>query len=169
MYLEKNLNAILIIILCGVLTSAYGVQFIYNEEPCPLCLLQRIAMISVASGAALNLYFGVHMSHYGLILLSAVAGGSVAIRQISLHICPGFPTFGIPILGLSLYTWSFIVFVCVVLYTAMLLILYDPKEYRSNITLNSFCKFSLYFLLLIAFSNIITTFVQCGFGVCSDT
>lgn len=168
MSLERNLNALLIFILCGVLTSAYGVQFIYGEEPCPLCLLQRIAMISVATGAALNLYFGVRMSHYALILISAVVGGSVAIRQISLHICPGFPTFGIPVLGLSLYTWSFIVFVCVILYTAILLMLNKPTELQQSKPLNFFCKFSFYFILLIAVSNVITTFLQCGLGLCSN-
>lgn len=167
--IERDLNALLILILSGVLLSAFGVQFIYHEKPCPLCLLQRLGMIGVACGAVLNLYFGIRMSNYGLILLSALFGGFVAIRQISLHVCPGFPSFGIPVLGLSLYTWSFLVFVCVILYTAILLFLYDPRESeRENLSLNLWGKWALFFITLITIVNIATTLMQCGLGPCSE-
>lgn len=166
---QKNLNALLILILSGVLLSAYGVQFIYHEQPCPLCMLQRLAMIGVACAAVLNLYFGVRMSHYGLMLISSIFGGCVALRQISLHVCPGFSTFGFPVLGLSLYTWSFIVFVCVVAYVSMLLFLYDPSEREEMSTpLNGWGKFSFALILCTALANVVTTFLQCGWGPCVD-
>lgn len=168
-FLERDLNALLILILSCVLLSAFGVQFIYHEEPCPLCLLQRLGMIGVACGALLNVVFGIRMSHYGLMLFSALFGGFVAMRQISLHVCPGFSAFGWPVLGLSLYTWSFIVFVCVVAYTAVLLFLYDPKESEiGSPPLNTWSKFAFVFIGLIAIGNIITTFMQCGWGPCVD-
>lgn len=167
--LQKTLNALLILTISGVLLGAYGVQFIYHEQPCPLCMLQRVAMIAVASAAVLNLWFGVRMSHYGLMLLSCLFGGFVALRQISLHVCPGFSTFGFPVLGLSLYTWSFIVFVCVVAAVAVLLFLYDPSEKEETATpLNGWYKFSCALILCIALANVITTFLQCGWGPCVD-
>lgn len=167
---ERNLNALLIIILSGVLLSAYAVQFLWNEEPCPLCLLQRLGMLGVASGALMNLRFGVRPFHYGLSLISAVVGGTVALRQISLHVCPGFaPPFGLPVLGLSLYTWSFLVFVCSVLYIAFLLFLYKPGESElepAAYTKWSKTAFSLIFF--VALTNVITTWMQCGLGPCVD-
>lgn len=164
---ERDLNALLIVILSGVLLSAFGVQFLFREQPCPLCMLQRLGMLGVACAAALNIWHGVRMSHYALMLLSALVGGFVALRQISLHVCPGFASFGFPVLGLSLYTWSFIVFVCVVLYVALLLFLYDPKE-TQEAPVNTWSKFATGAIFLIAFLNIFTTFMTCGFGPCAD-
>ncbi len=167
---QRDLNALMIVVLGGVLLSAYGVQFIFHEQPCPLCLLQRLGMLGVACGALLNVWFGVRMAHYGLCLLSAIFGGFVALRQISLHVCPGFaPPFGIPVLGLSLYTWSFFVFVCVVFGVAVLLFLYDPKDSQAEIAPpNGFGRFACGLIFCIALANIVTTFLHCGLGICPD-
>jgi disulfide bond formation protein DsbB len=165
--IQRDLNALVILILSGVLLSAFGVQFIWKEEPCPLCMLQRIGMISVAAGLMLNLIFGVHMSHYALCLLGSFLGGFVALRQISLHVCPGFSQFGLPVLGMSLYTWSFIVFVCCVLAVSLLLFLYNPRQSEEPMpTLNLWSKFACWLIFLITVANVITTFLQCGLGAC---
>lgn len=169
MNLQRDLNSLIILTICGILLSAFGVQFLWREEPCPLCMLQRIGMIGVACACLLNVWYGVRPSHYGLALLCALFGGFVALRQISLHVCPGFSEFGFPVLGLSLYTWSFIVFVCVVLAVALLLFLYKPEQsLTTQDPLNKLGKFALYLLLFVTVANIITTFVSCGFGPCHD-
>jgi len=167
--IQKNLNALVIVIICGVLLSAYGVEFFWSEVPCPLCMLQRLCMIAAAIGCLLNLRFGIHTSHYGLTLLSCIAGGTVALRQISLHVCPGFPEFGFPVLGLSLYTWSFFVFVCTGLAVALLLFLYDPmEECAESFIFTKFGKFVFGLLFTVTAANVITTFLHCGFGPCHD-
>ena len=167
--LERDFNSLIIIILSGVLLGAFGVQLFLHEEPCPLCLLQRLGMIGVASSLLLNVWYGVRVSHYGLAILCSLAGGFVALRQISLHVCPGFPGFGLPVLGLSLYTWSFFVFVCCVLAIGLLLFLYKPNESEQEPALLDFwgkTAFTLIFFVTVA--NIITTFMQCGLGVCQE-
>jgi disulfide bond formation protein DsbB len=165
--LQKNLNALIIFIITGVLIGAYGVQIIEHEQPCPLCMLQRLGMMGVATSCLLNLQFGVRPSHYALGLLSCLMGGFVALRQISLHVCPGFPTFGLPVLGLSLYTWSFFIFVCSVLAIAFLLFLYNPKQpLEENKPLNLWCRTAFIAITLITAANIITTAWQCGWGPC---
>lgn len=167
--IQRNLNGLVIVILAGVLLSAYGVEFIWHEIPCPLCMLQRLCMISAALGCLLNLRFGIHMSHYGLTLLSCIAGGTVALRQISLHVCPGMPEFGFPVLGLSLYTWSFVVFVCTALAVALLLFFYDPlKDSAESFQFSKFGKLVFALLFSVAAANVITTFLHCGFGPCQD-
>lgn len=167
--LQRNLNGLVVVIIAGVLLSAYGVEIIWREVPCPLCMLQRLCMIGTAIGCLLNLRFGIHMSHYGLTLLASLAGGTVALRQISLHVCPGFPEFGYPVLGLSLYTWSFMVFVCVGLAVAGLLFLYDPhKDSEESALFSSFGKFVFGLIFSVTFANMITTFLHCGFGPCQE-
>lgn len=165
--LQRDLNALVIVIIAGVLLSAFSVQIFWKEDPCPLCLLQRLGMIGVALGMMLNIKFGIHMSHYGFCLLSSFFGGFVALRQISLHVCPGFPEFGLPVLGLSLYTWSFVVFVCCVLAVALLLFLYDPKQSTGEPPImNSWSKFAFFLIFTVTLANVLTTFLQCGFGSC---
>lgn len=167
--LERNLNALLGIILSGVLLAGFWVQLIEHEQPCPLCLLQRLGMTGVACGPLLNLRFGIQISHYALSLLSLLMGGTVALRHISLHVCPGLPAFGFPVLGLSLYTWSFLVFACSGLFISLLLFLYNPKESpQVPDTINPWGKLAFTLLLLITLGNIITTLQICGLGPCHD-
>lgn len=169
MNLQRNLNAIVVLIICGVLFSAYCVEFFWHEVPCPLCMLQRLGMIGAATGLLLNVRCGIRMSHYGLTILSSLVGGTVALRQITLHVCPGMPTFGIPVLGLSLYTWSFLVFACTVLSVAGLLFLYDPvRDNDVEPKPDKLGALTFGVLLIIATANIVTTFMHCGFGPCQD-
>lgn len=166
--LQQNLNAIVILILCGVLSSAFFVQFVKHEVPCPLCLLQRVGMIAVAAALTLNLFFGIRMSHYALAILAALGGGFVALRQISLHVCPGFSEFGVPVLGLSLYTWSFIVFVCCVLAISLIMFLYSPSRDGNPLPLSTLSKIAVGALIVITIVNAIATYFQCGLGPCHD-
>lgn len=167
--MQKNLNALIVIILSGVLLGAFGIQFFKHEEPCPLCLLQRLGMIGVGVGASMNVRFGIQMSHYGIMLLSSIFGGTVALRQIALHVCPTFPLFGVPFWGLSLYTWSFLVFASTVLAVSLLLFLYDfKKESQDKAPLNELGSFAIWLLFLIALGNVAATYFQCGLGPCED-
>ena len=166
--MEKHLNALLSCILTSVVLAALGVEFLEHEDPCPLCLLQRLGMIAVAIGALLNIFNQPRNMHYGVMLFASIFGGFVALRQISLHVCPGFPVFGTPVLGLSLYTWSFIVFVCCIAYIALLLILFQKRPEVTSTRLHGFHFFSLYFLLIISALNILITYSLCGLGPCAD-
>lgn len=165
--LQKNINALIIFTLSGILLGAFGVQIFLHETPCPLCLLQRIGMMGVAASLALNIKFGLRPFHYGLALLFCLFGGFVALRQISLHVCPGFPEFGLPVLGLSLYTWSFVIFACCVLAVAILLLLFNAREGdESALTINRFQSWAFWLIAFITLANVITTLIQCGLGDC---
>ena len=49
---------LILVAFAGVLTAALVMQFVFGELPCPLCLLQRVALVGVAYGLLLNLRFG---------------------------------------------------------------------------------------------------------------
>ncbi|MFZ4772572.1 MAG: disulfide bond formation protein B [Chlamydiia bacterium] len=165
--IKRFLNALVILILCAVISGAYAVEIFRHELPCPLCMLQRIAMIGVATAALLNLRFGIRPVHYSLILFSALFGMAVSLRQIALHVCPQFPTFGAPEFGLSLFTWAFIVFFCVIFGTGIVNFFHtSPQDAQEHIHLTWFEKICAYYLVLITFANVVTTFLQCGFSPC---
>lgn len=162
------LNSLFPIVLSAIIMSAYYVQFSKHEDPCPLCMLQRLSMIGVAIGPLLNLRFGVSTVHYGVSLFSAILGGAVSLRQICLHICPGSPTFGVPVFGLSLYTWAFIAFASSIFMISVLLLLHKPSAddlQPRKVGEIGMVAFALVFIA--AFADVITTFQQCGFGTCA--
>jgi disulfide bond formation protein DsbB len=164
---EKHANALLAIILACILWGALAIQFLNHEVPCALCFLQRLGMIGVAAGALMNVKFAPRAMHYGFSLLAAIFGGSVAIRQISLHACPQFPTFGLPFWGLSLYTWSFLVFVASVLYIGLILMVFDHSDYHiKDSKPNWWGQLAFWMVSLVALTNIFASLWVCGLNAC---
>jgi disulfide bond formation protein DsbB len=164
------LNAIDIIGVSLILLLAFIMQFLLNELPCPLCLLQRIGLLGVAFGFLLNIRFGSHPAHYTLSLLSAMLTAFMAMRQILLHILPGEGGYGDAILGLHLYTWMFVICILAVIYISIILsvvpqYLVAPLETKS-IHILTHLAFGL--LLFIALANFISTFMECGLAACPD-
>ena len=115
-----------------VMLSAFYIQFVEGEFPCPLCMLQRYGMILSTLGALLivmqarrgTLTTSKYSQGLGMGLLGALVGGAeVSVRQILLHIKPGDPGYGAPVLGLHLYTWALITFVIVIAYCGVQLVL----------------------------------------------
>ncbi len=167
MNLQKNCNVLFIYVLCFVLFAAYVYQYSKHENPCPLCLLQRLGMLGVASSLLLNLRFGIKPQHYGLAILSAAAGRIVSLRQIGMHICPEFGTFGEPVLGLDLYVWAWIVFSCSIVACAILLILYGfTKKKESTPTWGRVEMGAFGTVAFLAGANVLTTLIECGISSC---
>lgn len=166
----RQLNVAFVLAVSAILLSAFGVQFGMRELPCPLCLLQRLALLGVGTGAMLNVVQGVRPRHYGLSLASAIFGGIVAGRQVLLHVPPGDPGFGSPLLGWHLYTWSLVAFVCIAgLISAMLCL--DGQFGGGMQPVRKAGKWSraaLGLFLLIAAANVVTTLLLCGLGSCED-
>ena len=108
--------------ICGVLLGALAVQFFGGEFPCPLCLLQRMAMILTLIGPVFIIVnahrermggFSVWGLGFGMSIVAAVAGMAISTRQVLLHIAPGDPGYGDPVFGMHLYTWALVVFIVV--------------------------------------------------------
>lgn len=166
---QRILNLLFIYVLCVVLLGAYAYQYIKGEQPCPLCLLQRLGMIGIAVALLLNLRFGIKVQHYGLAILSAILGRMVSLRQIGLHVCPEFPTFGEPIFGLDLYVWAYIVFTCSIFACAVLTIIYGYFKNQSYLPTWGFAeKIAFWAVGLITLSNTITTLMECGLSACAE-
>lgn len=172
------LNFIGMIGMIVVLVSAYAYQFTQESLPCTLCLLQRIAMLGVAFGAAMNLMLGPRARHYGVCIVSAVFGLAVAMRQTLLHINPYFdkttemptldpnanPPFGAPVLGLSLYVWGVIIFTAAILLAGIMLLadsqlrpIAEPPAWMVRLA-----QVGVWIILAVAALETLSTFAECG-------
>jgi disulfide bond formation protein DsbB len=173
-----------LIIMIGVLLSAYVYQFYYRELPCTLCLLQRVAMIGVAFGAAMNVMLGPDPRNYAVCLVSAVFGGCISIRQTLLHINPYFdveaaqptltatanPPFGEAVLGLHLYVWGIVLFATVILAVGVVQLFrgqFKPVAQEPD-WLARLAWVGVGLLFVMAALQTLTTFMECGFGDCPN-
>lgn len=164
-----TLNALSLYAVALVLAAAYAAQFILQELPCPLCLLQRILFAALAVGPILNIRFGFRPSHYAMSLLAAVAGAVVATRQVLLHILPGDAGYGTALLGYHYYTWALLGFItAIILLAAMLLFDRQFDEAVLPAAAGAFAQIAVWLVIALTAVNVVTTLLECGFGACAD-
>ena len=172
------LNIVGMLGMIYVLLSAYQYQFSQQSLPCTLCLLQRVAMLGVAFGAAMNLMLGARARHYAVSLISAFFGLAVSLRQTMLHINPYWdqttnmptldpnanPPFGAPVAGLSLYVWGIIIFGLTVLFAGIMLL--DKRHMKAldnpPAWMVKTAKWSVIILFAVAALETLSTFAECG-------
>jgi disulfide bond formation protein DsbB len=93
-------------VLVLILAAAFGMQLILGEPPCPLCVVQRIALMTCALGPLYTLLQardGVLSCRAiaigsGVSIVSALLGAAASTRQVLLHILPDNKGFGTPLL-----------------------------------------------------------------------
>lgn len=164
----RKINLLLIFLVAVVMCGSFAVQFFFRELPCPLCILQRYAMVGMTIGPLLNLRFGIRPRHLSVSLLFALFGIAVSVRQVLLHIVPGTGNYGFPVFGIHLYTWSSLIFFIALVLAALLLFLesvwtpVDSPPYRDKIVHIGFAV-----MLLITVPLAVMTFAECGWR-CPD-
>lgn len=158
-----------------VILGAISTQFVGAKDmPCPLCVLQRMAMMLIGIAAVwvigqakkgeLSVYS--YVRAYGLMILAALLGIVMSTRQILLHIIPGDPGYGGTVLGLHLYTWALITFFIVLIYAAAMFTVEDatfpvapkdPKWLRLSSVL-------VWFFIAVIALNVVLIFAEEGFN-----
>jgi disulfide bond formation protein DsbB len=88
---ERGLLVLLGLICLALIGGAMYIQVVMGEAPCPLCILQRYALLFIAIfafiGASMNGRFGLSICE-GLVLISAIAGGIAAGRHVWIQTHP---------------------------------------------------------------------------------
>ncbi|OZI67134.1 disulfide bond formation protein B [Bordetella genomosp. 11] len=163
------LNALALLAITAALALAFAWQIVFNELPCPLCLLQRLAFVLAGAGLLLNLRFGASPAHYAMVIAAALAGIVVSARQLLLHQAPGDPGYGSTLLDLHFYTWALIAFVALIGYCAVMLALDrragDNSAPRRAGIIGGVIMWSFFLVVLV---NAASTTLECGFGPCAD-
>src|SRR4051812_39385343 len=98
-------------VIAGILTAAMAMQYAYGELPCPLCLLERAALLGVCFGLIQNFRIGFSDRNMGYSLLFSVFLLVVSVRQTLLDIYPrpGHEYVGSAVLGLHMPVWSILI------------------------------------------------------------
>lgn len=174
-YAIVQLNILMLsVALCG----GFFMQFALNEIPCPLCYLQRVAMMVCASALSAIVLAGKAQASlknlipqsFGLVILAALAGACVSVRQILLHIAPGDSGFGTAVLGLHLYTWGLIVFFLQTLSAATILICHDDTSAEFYPEFGAVQAWLFWLTVFVILGNLVAVFAAAGWnwGLPSD-
>ena len=178
--LARLINTAALFALIGVLAGSLHLQFGIGEQPCPLCLVQRSAMIGLAVGPTMNLLWGMKPAHYALSILAALVGSAGSVRQILLHINDPIGTgYGPAVMGYHLYTWALITFVVAIAGIAVVLLWNRPFTIDDSGVLGSASRgvrvaglVALLWAILWATVELVVITIavlpECGLGMCPD-
>jgi disulfide bond formation protein DsbB len=163
-----TLNALGLYAIALVLLLGFFFQLTWHELPCPLCLLQRVALVALAVGPILNIRHGPRPSHYAMSLLAALVGAIVSIRQVLLHILPGNPGYGSAIAGLHYYSWAAVIFALAIVLIGVMLI-FDRQFDNATAPPRppTFATVAVWLIIAMAAANGASTLLECGFTWCA--
>ena len=126
--------------IAGVLSAAMFMQYARGELPCPLCLLQRAALLGVCFGIMLDFRHGFSYQNTGFSLLFAIFLLIVAVRQTLLDIYPrpGQEYIGTAIFGLHMPVWSVVIALCLLIAHAVKLAAIGGNEHLRQYNIGTF-------------------------------
>ena len=165
---------LVMLVIAGILTAAMTLQYANGELPCPLCLLERVAMFGVCFGIMLNFRHGFSYQNTGFSLLFAIVLLVIAVRQslLDIYTRPGHEYIGSAILGIHMPVWSIIIALCLLTAYAIKLAILGGDEYLREAELAEFPAIrkvaehlSLY-VIALCLINLVSVVLQCGFGEC---
>ncbi|MDI1352492.1 MAG: disulfide bond formation protein B, partial [bacterium] len=103
----------------------------------------------------------------GVMILATLLGLAVSIRQIFIHLGPHDSGYGTPFLGMYLYSWSAVGYLIILILIACALIF--DKGFDSSYKTDNKIVFALMgILLILIFTNGVSTFIECGWYICPD-
>ena len=161
-------------VIAGILTTAMSLQYANGELPCPLCLLERVAMFGVCFGIMLNFRRGFSYQNTGFSLLFAIVLLVVAVRQTLLDIYPrpGHEYIGSAIFGIHMPVWSVIIALTLLTAYAIKLAILGDDEFLREVDVGEFpvmrkiADILGIYVIALCLINLVSVVVQCGFGEC---
>jgi disulfide bond formation protein DsbB len=174
--IELNFAYLLCVVLgiAGILTAAMTLQYANHELPCPLCLLERVALFGVCFGVLQNFRHGFSYRNTGYSLLFTVLLLVISVRQSLLDIYPrpGHAYIGSAIFGIHMPVWSIIIALTLLTAYAVKLAILGGDEFLRDADIRSYPRIKrladiigLYVIALLAI-NFVSVVLQCGLGEC---
>jgi disulfide bond formation protein DsbB len=157
--------------MAAILTTAMILQYYGGEIPCPLCLLQRVAMFGVCFGIILHFRDGDSARNDGFCMLFALLLLIISVRQTLLDIFPrpGHDYVGSAVLGLHMPVWSVIIAAAVLVAFAVKLAILGgeyPRDPQASPTLARVARLLGLYVIAICLINFVSVMVQCGADAC---
>jgi disulfide bond formation protein DsbB len=157
--------------LAAILTTAMILQYYGGEIPCPLCLLQRVAMFGVCFGIILHFRDGYSARNDGFCMLFALLLLIISVRQTLLDIFPrpGHDYVGSAVLGLHMPVWSVVIATAILVAFAIKLAVLGgeyPRAPQPSQALGRIARLLSLYVTAICLINLVSVIVQCGTGAC---
>jgi len=164
---------LMMLVLAAILTAAMAMQYIGGELPCPLCLLQRVALFGVCFGIIATFRFGDWGRNTGLGLLFAIFLLVVSVRQSLLDIYPrpGHAYIGSAVFGIHMPVWCVLIALALLIAYSVKLAVLDSRDARA-VPLVEFpalaraARAAGAYVVMLCAINLISVVVQCGFDAC---
>ncbi|MBV2143891.1 disulfide bond formation protein B [Falsochrobactrum sp. TDYN1] len=161
-------------VIAGILTTAMTLQYAWGEIPCPLCLLQRVAMFGVCFGIILQFRHGFSYRNTGLSMVFSLFLLIVSVRQTLLDIYPrpGHEYIGSAVFGMHMPVWSVLIAVALLTAFAIQLIVWGnqvqwcEKPISRLPLLRVLATILSLYVIAIGVVNFVSVGVQCGVGEC---
>jgi disulfide bond formation protein DsbB len=162
----------MLLVIAAILTAAMAYQYLNSEIPCPLCLLQRVALFGVCFGIVQNFRNGYSDRNAGWSLLFTVFLLIVSVRQTLLNIYPrpGHAYVGSAVLGIHMPVW------CVLIATALLIafavkltVLGGDAQYAGKPpsgAIGRVAAIASIYVVALCVINFASVIVQCGAYTC---
>lgn len=164
----------MIVVISGILTAAMTMQYGYGELPCPLCLLQRLALFGVCFGIIQSFRHGFSYQNTGVSLLFATFLLIVSARQTLLDIYPrpGHAYIGSSVFGIHMPVWSVIIALCILTAFALKLTVLGGDKSLPDTGVDQYPAVSKIgsivglYVVVIGLVNTVSVLVQCGLNQC---
>lgn len=124
---------LMMLVIAAILTTAMVLQYGWGELPCPLCLLQRVALFGVCFGIILTFRFGDSGRNSGFSLLFAIFLLVISVRQSLLDIYPrpGHAYIGSAVFGIHMPVWCVLIALALIISCAVKLAILDGPDARA--------------------------------------
>ena len=164
----------MILVVTGVLCGGFYVQFAQGEFPCPLCILERMAMVLAMVGPVGILLTGLRQGRiepemwarsWGMLVVGALIGLVISARHVLLHIAPDDPGYGTPFLGLHLYTWALLVFLALLTVAGVSLWFVGRESVVFPSGFRRFAQAVIILFVAVILANSVVVFFEAGFSL----
>ena len=170
--LDRLILLLMLAILAAILTMATVLQLAFGEIPCPLCLLQRVAMFGCCFGIILQLR-AEETEHgqergSGIGMVFALLLLVIAVRQTLLDIVPrpGHEYVGQAVFGLHMPVWSVVIAMALLLGFAIRYALFGAPRADDGAPLRRSTRTLELYVVLVCAINFVAVVLQCGLGEC---
>ncbi|MGE3991013.1 disulfide bond formation protein B [Pseudorhodoplanes sp.] len=159
-------------VIAAILTAAMAYQYFNHEIPCPLCLLQRLALFGICFGIIRNFRSGYSDRNTGWSILFTLFLLFVSVRQtlINIYPRPGHAYVGSAVFGIHMPVWCVLIAAAtLVAFGLKLTVLGGDHRFEGRKPAGALATLAtagaIYVVALCAL-NVASVLVQCGVDSC---
>lgn len=171
--LDRLALTAMLAVLAAILTAAMTMQYAFGEIPCPLCLLQRVAMFGCCFGIIMQLRSSGSERGTGIAMIFAMLLLVISVRQTLLDLFPrlGHEYVGSAVLGIHLPVWSVLIAAALLLgFAARLAMFGGNREGDADFhPLRLLGRALAIYVAVLCAINFASVVVQCGLDQCHTT